>query len=463
MKKLALFLCAILAVSTFAPFVAADGVVINPNIRDRWEPVPENSQIAAINYKDGYQKMIISTNFDMQNLDEVIWVFPVPSSPQQVVIDVASEFPQFYGDDVVERSKYNLDQMISVTQLTQIYPAIFFGFTSSIRYAGTMEALKTPEGALGGTIEGVVVWDHVEKEGIAVELLTTKTSAALYNYFRMKGLNIKEGSIDTLNYYIGRDYSFVAAWVSKPQSPYPYYPAESPSMGYYPYGRQPGIMVTFPTEQIFYPLIPTSAYGSTTIPVRIYVLDYVKPELYGPIKSYARTNYYVQSYMNVPFGLENFFGNMPTKNVKYTKIEMSVPSKYFLQDLWFEKGAPMKVWYATGLYSVLSGNGWLVGVLLVLLISAVTGAITGFVFFRNPARFALIGMANIFTIIGLGIVLALTKTKQLDIGLKRRLREEGMIVVSSDTRKIYFLIAFSVLFLIVGLLVGYLIELPLIM
>jgi hypothetical protein len=500
------FLFLFFAALTLIPAgVLADGMVIDPYV-DYVKPLPENSQIAAINYQNGYQKMIISTNFDMQNVDKAVWIFPIAASPKKIVIDVTREFPNFYGYDVVAKAKNDIDTVVDATTLTQIYPIIKYLFFANIMYAGETKALaETAAGALGGTIEGVTVWDYVEKEGIATEVITTKTADALYSHLSSKGLNLREGSFDVLDDYIGDDYSFVVSWIlqtqksdrvyCKPEQRNPgicytlydpvcgsngaeysndcvacmnsnvewytkgscYQKTEYARMPYYQ--RQPGIFVTFPTDKIYYPLIPTSIYGSKKIPLRLYVLDYVEPELYDEIKSYVKTSYYLQGSINTN-NLEDFFGNMDTSNVKYTKIEMSVPSKYFVKDLWINKGAPVKVGYATAVYSFMQ-NGLVAWLLLVIFISAVTGFVTGLIIFRDPIKFTLVGLANVFTIIGVAIAIVFVKTKRVDERLRRQVKQAGMMIIASDSRKFAFVILYSIMFLIMALLIGFLLKLPL--
>jgi len=500
MKKI----IAILSILLILPLnVLADGMIIDPYV-DYPKPIYENSQIAAINYQDGLQKMIISVNFDMKDIDKAVWIFPVAADPNEVVIDIIREFPNFRGVDVVERTKYDVDNLIDTTMLTQIYP-IFWFFTGVVYRAGTMEALTTPKGAVGGTIEGVTVYEYIEKEGMATEIITTSTSSALYNHLKTKGLNLQEGSLTVLNEYIGRSYTFVVSWIlpiNESEKVYCKGPrseaiciqiydpvcgsdgleysnecvaCNNPNVQWYTkgscyktttelripyYQRQPGIFITFPTDRIYYPLVPTSFYGSKKIPVRIYVLDYVEPELYNEIKSYTTVNYYLQSYMDT-YNLEDFFGNMDKNNVRYTKIEMSVPSKYFIKDLWVDKGAPAKVAYATELYQAINYNMLLTWVLLVVLISVLTGAVTGIIIFRDPFRFALIGLANIFTIIGVVVVMAFVTTRKVDKRARNILKSSGYFVLITDMRKLYFIILFSILFLIMASLVEYVIKLPL--
>jgi hypothetical protein len=427
----------------------ADGMIIDWMPRPR--PIDENSQVAAINYQDGLQKMIISVNYNSADASKAVWIFPVAASPSRVAIDIVQQFPRFSGTDVVQKAKSDVNMLTTTSSLTQIYPVFFglFYYTRSI--GGTMMAAETTLGGIGGTISGVTVYEYIEKEGMSTEIITASNSHALYDHLRSKGLQIEDGSLDTLGYYIGKDYTFVVSWITAVQNNQNSYIPPS--------YRQPGIFITFPTDRIYFPLIPTSIYGSKTIPVRVYVLDHVIPDTYNEISSYVSTRYYVQSNMDRT-GLEDFFGNMNMENVKYTMMEMSVPSKYFVQDLWFDKGAPPKVNYAIALTGFTS-NGLLAWLIYVAAISMLTGLVLGAIFFRDPIKFALLGLANIMTIIGLAVVVAFTRTRRIDEGLRRHLRASGALVITSDTRKIYFIILFSILFLVLTFFVGYLLVLPL--
>ena len=442
MKKYTILLLSLLLMPSI---VLADGIVIPPH--DPHLPLDENSQLVAINYQNGLEKMIISVNFDMKNYNEAVWIFPVPSDPNRVVIDIIDEFPRFYGTNVISEARRSVDDVIQETSYTQIYPIFFVPVYIGGRLAAPYP--ETAKGALGGTIEGVTVYEHIEKGGISTDIVTSKTAEALYDFLQMKGINAPRGSLPVFDHYIGLDYTFVVSYISSPEQRYQYG---------YPYRRQPGIFITFPTDKIYYPLIPTSVYGSKTIPVRIYVIGHVTPELYDEIYPYSRADYYVQRYMSVG-NLVNFFGNMNMERVKYTKVELSVPSKYFTQDLWFREGAPRKVNYAMSLYNVFS-HELTMFILMTLLISAITGGITGLIIFRDFKKYAILGLSNIFSIIGLAIAVAFVKTKKVDEAFKKKLRKEGLIVITADRRKFLFVFLFSILFLIVGYIVGYLLKIP---
>jgi len=444
----------ILIILLLAPsFVLADGMIIppiNPQV-----PLDENAQIAAINYQNGLEKMIISVNFDMKDYDKAAWIFPVPAEPEKVVIDIISTFPNFYGQDVVQKAKSDIDNLVLVSSLTQIYPLFLF-LPFSYRLSATTTGMAEMNKGIGGTVEGVTVYEHIEKGGISTDIVTSRTPEALYSYLQRKGINAPIGSLPVFDYYIGKDYTFVVSYITRGGvMEYEYGYMES-----YPYRRQPGIFITFPTDRIYYPLIPSSVYGSKTIPVRIYLIGHMTPDLYSDISSYSKTDYYIQNYVSVG-DLANFFGNINTNDVKFTKVEINVPSKYFYQDLWFNDVAPRKVNYAMGVYGSISKHPFIFGIIFILIVSTITGAITGLLLFKDFKKFALLGLFNIFTIIGVAIAIAFTRTKKLDETLKRNLKKEGFVAITIDKRKFYFVLLFSVLFLIVAFLVGYIIKLPL--
>lgn len=458
MRKLIVsFVFALLVV----PIVLADGMIIYPHNND-WIPLEENNQVAAINYENGLEKMIISVNFNTENQSEAVWVFPIPADPNKVVIDVMTSFPSFYGYDPVQQAESDIDNVIDISRLTQIYP-IFFGglFTTRV-----MEIAPSFAGQGAGVEKGppsVTVYEHLEKEGITTEILTARTGEALYSYLSARGFKLQPGSIHVLDDYVGKDYTFVVSWVTYPPLVF----------NQIPYYRQPAIFITFPTDELFFPLMPTSVYGSKTIPITLYLLDFYRPKLYSSIESYTTTNYYVQYSFNVygPRYLANgiyenadfkeFFGNTKTSGRGYTRVDINVPSKYLSDDLWFEPGAPPKIGYAVSVHSFISEHMSAVTIAMILVLSALSGAVSGIILFRDVKKWSLVGLANVFSIIGLAIAVSFTKTKRFDESFTRRLRQQGAIIITADRRKIIFVILFSILFIVLGWVAGYLMKLPL--
>jgi hypothetical protein len=262
----------IFIVLLFSPlFIFADGGTIRRLPEGAWDWVDQNSQEAFINYQNGIEKLIIGVDLQKE-FSEAFWIIPVPGKPEDIKIDVVSSLPRFYGWEVTKKTEWALREPTSFL----IYPTVFPGTV--------LVSLSGARAGAGKGIEGgdVAVITHIEKAGMIAEVLTAKTNQALYDYLSEKGLKIERGAISVFNQYIGKDYSFVVSWISSEK------PEELT-------GGERGIYITFPTQKIYYPLIPTSAYGEKEIPITIRILGYVKPKIYSEIKPYLEAEYYTEA------------------------------------------------------------------------------------------------------------------------------------------------------------------------
>ncbi len=479
MKKslsfITLSLIAILAMFSFAPkSVLADGMMIKPDpYSDRWDYSGESNQQAFINYDNGLQKMIISVGFEGENSNGTVWLFPVPSEPNKVAIDVVKSLPGLSGEEISKKAKSNLDDTTKFLQMTQLYTIPFISFYGTLGTTGKgMEnALGAPQGFGRGVEQDVVVYEHLEKEGITSEIITAKTANGLYDYLKNKGLKIESGSIPVLDNYIGKEFSFVASWINSSEislsddtiksglynflfknfstnlplyavynnlkikypdvSNYDLYYSNSgiakqfqgemiaaikqnqaliSGLLDYKSSNQKGVFVTFPTKDIYFPLLPTSVYGSKTIPATIRVIGHVTPKVFQDIKSYTKTEYYVDSYASFADDLKNFY-NGQNQNIKYTKIEINAPSKFFTDDLWLKNQAPVKTFYST----FVAKHPIASAIILFILSSIIAGILAGLIIFkdlrRKPVKLGLIGLSNFLTILGLLITTVLVGTK----------------------------------------------------
>jgi len=258
--------------------VSADGGAIRPLPNGDWTWVDENSQQAFINYEQGIEKLIIAVDLEEENSD-IAWIIPFPSKPEKVEIDITSELPIFFGDDVISKAKLKFSENLKSSYYTGLLGQIWT-FPFSVIFV----SLGGARGGAGGEMASgdlVSVETHIEKAGMVAEVITAKNSQAIYNYFSQKGFNIKHGSITELNSYVEKDYSFVVSWIASGT-------ISDETRG------QRGIFVGFPTSKIYYPLILTSAYGETEIPITIRVLDHVKPEIFSEIKPYTKISYFTE-------------------------------------------------------------------------------------------------------------------------------------------------------------------------
>lgn len=496
-----------LALFLFIPkSVLADGMGLTFDpYSDRWDYSGENNQQAFINYDNGLQKMIISVGLEEENSKSVVWLFPVPSEPSKVAIDVVKSLPQLSGEEISKKAKSNLDDTTKFLQMTQIYtiPFVLFSQTLSAGTTGFDNTLSaSPQGIGKGIEPDVVVYEHLEKEGIASEIITARTASGLYDYLKNKGLKIENGSIPVLDNYIGKDYSFVASWINQPTqavteeyetiikkvlktndeliSDVPqdavemmingvekglpgireyflknprdvkgyvathayaysivieYLQKNRPDLAYKEItekrlkpkpiqtnNNQKGIFVTFPTKDIYFPLLPTSVYGSKIVPATLRIIGHVSPKVFQDIKSYTKTEYYVDNYASFADDLKNFYSGQ-NQNIKYTKIEINAPSKFFTDDLWINNQAPVKTYYST----FVAKHPIASAIILFILSSILAGILAGLIIFRDlrkkPVKLGFIGLSNFLTLLGLLITTVLVGTKNKNESVEPLLAE----------------------------------------
>jgi len=483
MKMKKIFSLIFIVLLFFPLFIFADGVTIRPFPEGTWDWVDQNSQEAFISYQNGTEKLIIGIDLQKE-FSEAFWIIPIPSKPEDVKIDIVSSLPRFYGWEVTKKTKWTLRESFPFL----IYPTVFPGIILVLSGAGA-----------GKGIEGsdVAIVTHLEKAGMVAEVLTAKTDQALYDYLSEKGLKIERGAISIFNQYIGKDYSFVVSWISSEK-------LEELT------GGERGIYITFPTSKIYYPLIPTSAYGKKEIPITIRILGYVKPEIYSEIKGYLKTEYYTKLERNfgdasfarcrsdlhelsillevyrLSFGaypisldelikkagkgteailehmkkycpsaplyqvsanrdnytlsmllgegreyfisprgsgerdvpspqeLRDFYGDKEVwkGNSQYTKITINAPSEKFAKDLWIKPGTPLRVLLTFRIADFATKYPMQTALFLVALLSFLVGGIAGKICFGKFKKYALVGLSNLLTIIGLIIVTALLKKEE---------------------------------------------------
>jgi len=449
MKKILLILTLLLLL----PTVLADGmVVVKPY--DTWHFHDEQQQLAAIDYKNGYQDMILSIDINEIKGEKAVWLFPVPAQPERTVIDVVDEIPRYYGYDIKSLADRRIREALMIMRLSQIYTFPLLG----VRYYG-----RVHEDASVATLAkqaGVIVHERVEKYGLTTELISTKDGTVLWNYLTLKGLELPETSRSVMNEYIGEDYSFVVSWISN-SSEYKNGEYEGYQVGvsgktaepikYYPNKRTIGVKITFPTDKIYFPLKPTSVYESKRVPALIYVAGHVTPELYPEIELDSEVRYF-SSYT---YG---FFNKAYSTGNDYTLIRINPPSKYLTQDLWIEDKVPTEV--KTTKFFAKYPLAY--GILAFVLASMLASLSAGLIFFRKDVsiiKLAFFGLWNFLTIIGVIIAVFFLKTKKIDEKLEQQIKEKGLVIRARDIRKLGFVILFSIFFVVLTFILEYSLKL----
>ncbi len=409
-KAYCLFLIIVFVCSFFSVYADGGMYIRRP---DGWDLHPESNQIAAINYENGYENLLLTIGFTPDSTaTQAVWIFPVPAKPSDTVIDVIDGFPSFYGKDVKKQAKDSISaSMFMTTIYTQLYllpiAAPFFLLTGAVMMQGSSIANSD---SLSKEY-GVTIHERIEKLGVTSELITASSGDGFYNYLLSKGFDMPSEAKAVYGDYIGKDYTFVVSWISNPAE-YANTVSSPDYYGYYGHSNKPdiGVSLTFPTEKMYFPMKPTSIYGSTEIPMTLYVVGHVTPTTFTEIENKIKVSYLSQTSYSPPSELNNFFNEKTSfSNFNYTKIELTTPSKYLKDDLWIENKAPANVMVA----GIIKDNSFAVSIILLIIFSMISSLIAGFIAFgkniKSKTQLALFGLANLLTVIGFIVITYFSK------------------------------------------------------
>jgi hypothetical protein len=333
-RMLLLYIIVAFLSPSFAGSALADGFVMAK--ADKLFYLGQDSQFAVIDYISGWQEMLISIRFPWEESNKTAWIFPLPSHPMAVHVDIVDGAPVFRGKDIVKEAKEDTARATS-------YFAVSYPLSVGLPWAYSLFFLSMDGGMVGGTAGlrdrylggDVTVHEHFEMYGFVVEVVSATGGAGFYNYLTDNGLEVSEGIVPQLDHYVEADYTFVVTWVSESGSDL----------------REPGLLVKFLTDEMFYPLALTSTYGSDVIPMEIFVVGYVSPKIYDEIGPYTDVTYWEgrapYSYGSAP--LSDFIDAIRSHwDDSFTHIDISAPSSAFKEDLWIKDEVPMEVHYALG-------------------------------------------------------------------------------------------------------------------
>jgi hypothetical protein len=381
---------AILLSFVFVPSVFADGglVIYDPDMLG-WELQDMDQQLCAINYENGFENMLLSVDVSDLHGEKAVWIFPVPAKPDETGIGIIKGFPRLWGYDVIDRADETMSLTFGLMRASQIY---------TIPFVAPYLGLGAGMTGIEDMQEEITIHKHIEKMGLTTKLVTAKEGNAFYSYLVSKDLDLPSDLKSILGEYIGKEYSFVVSWISDIEKFKQESTIETQS------GKiinSIGVSIIFPTGKIYFPLKPTSVYGNTKIPILIYVIGHVTPEIYPEIKKGEQVNYFVDDYYEVPEEVSSFFnGKTKIENLKYTKIKIDTFSRHLIEDLWIKDSAPAGVIFA----DLIGRHAWAGGIGFFVLSSCLASMLAGIITFRKdqPSKkeFALFGLWNFLTLIG---------------------------------------------------------------
>lgn len=399
--------------------------------RSAMRPLQPREQAAAIVQRDGVEKMVIALNFDAEDKDSALWIFPLPGTSSQTRVDIVDSFPQFWGRDPRVEAGEEINGFMEIPPATQLWPAILV--------MGVSDLLKSRSAAVGRpSVSG-----EVEKWGIHAEIISAKNVDELIAYLKEKQAGVEAEPLRAFEPYLAGGYVLVTAWMASKAEVLKSFPESQYSYQRLAGARRPALYVEFPTASAYFPLRPTAAYGDAVIPVRLYVAGYVEPRTNPALAGSLSVSYYqggLGTYSQEGHELkapEAFWNALGAGPVEYTTISYSGPARNFTDDLRFVPTHPFGMRFA-GLVLYLGNNGTdavLVLILLVAGLSYISAGLAGLYVRREWHRFAPWGLLNVLTIVGflLGVVhLALREGREF--------------------RAFRFIAAFTITFVVLGLM-----------
>ncbi len=360
------------------------GIMIEPS-NSGWSYGKDASEQAYINYENGIESLIIG--LDIQHRDTgAVLVIPIPAKADTVKADVLDKRPEFYGYDVAVEAQENLSNIRNGLMATQIYPILpmFLQMYLQMLYGiGQGGSGSVPMRGLGiAGSKGITVYQHIEKNGMIAEVLSAETSDALYNYLTQKGLVVQKDSIPVFRDYIKKDFSFTVAWIN---------PSDAS-------GSARGVLVNFPTKEIFYPLKPNAAYVGEGTTKTITIVGHVTPKIYDDIKDATEVRYFYAEGSNISRGVypEEFF--KPSGDFGFTKIVTTPKPSQLTQDLYISTWTPLHIINA----QLINMYPFTYGVFLLIILSFMATFIAVNLL-DLPGSIIKLSIASCFTIIGTSI------------------------------------------------------------
>ena len=333
--------------------VSADGMMMNllKDYSDVGEDkyVRETSQTCYIKPTLFGQEMLLTVNL-ASSMEDALWIFPVPSSPNMIKIGITDEAPSLQGVNVKESAMSIFSLTEQMLRFSQLYPILSLRARGGHTYSMGL-FLKEYDNI--GASSSVSIVQSISKYGLTTELIKADDTNSLDQYLQSVGGGLSDDNRALFQDYIGSGYSFVVS-----------FPSESESEQ-----RRVSISISFPTRRLFFPLKLTSVYGGDLIPIHIVVRGYATPRLYGKIEGRTDVEYYCRGICQ--------WENNTELGIKYTSIKIVSKASNYIDDLWMERAPPVRLLY----YDVMAHHPEGSLFLSLLIVSVLSGLITGILFF----------------------------------------------------------------------------------
>lgn len=435
-----------------ATVVFADGMTFSGNDLSYFIPITEENQHAIIAHKDGQEAMLLAVNIFLKDNEKAFWLFPVPAKPADIKTDVTDQFPTIRGWQPTFNARTVFDLLLAAQVMSQ-------------PYVWPLTCIMSSFGTAGTNLTDLSVHSVTEKFGLKIETLTAISIDSLEQHLKESGIQIDPSHLTAFSEYLTDKYSLIFVRISSKEelirqlSDYKDIHKEEE-------GRWPAVFVTFPSEQIFFPLKPTGSYRDE-IQIIVKVLDFVKNK--GKLNDGWSYNYYRQTNTDEPLPdvLQPYITEKP---LRYTNFRFYGNAADLKEDMWMVPFEPVGIKYAYMIdkFAKLGGGSVMIlgSVLLFLFQSWLCAGSAGLLFYRKWNPYALFGLWNILTLLAVYVaskprkIVPLAELQNADVEIKSfrlYLRRPN----PQETKRTFFLLTFSLLFIASSILLYVLFTLPL--
>ena len=292
-------------------FSFSDGVAYKLSERNIFEELRQYSQNAVIFHKDDTQKMFISIDTNIENIDEMLWIFPIKAEESQVKIEVADKFPFFSGKkvkgehEIFDFSKKRIDSLFEIYKFLDLNLDIPFFRILLASQLGTMGA----SGKSDMSSSYIRPYSTKQKDGIRLFQKTILSEQELMDFIKFTFKEFDEKNIKAFKPYLNKNYTLIFCFIEDLKK----FREKFDNKDY-----SPAIYTEFPQKEIFYPMQATMEY-EREFPVNIIIS--------------GDANFKDE---NNVFELESEEEKYKTKNLRFFyktykvwNISENIPEKYF--------------------------------------------------------------------------------------------------------------------------------------
>ncbi len=407
----------------FLPFFAFGGGVVLNEDGGEYNVGASPRYSAFVTYEERVQKMEVSV--ETENVeDDLLWIIPVPASPENVSVEISSGDVRVSGKDLKIEGGKDLEWIEGVLQKSQLW---WFGYLDL--FVKELEEVILRPLPFEDVSEFVNVHRHLGEEGMKTEVVSAENIEYLLSYFEEEGLKIDTETVSFLEEYTGSDFSFVVSQMEVPDGLEEELREEKKILK----SIKRGVMIEFPTEEVSYPLSMARLYGEEKALFVLNIERHVSPGIFSEIEENTVVSYYTERNVVLEKEHREFLGEVE-KYGGFTRIRISTDSGNLVQDLEVSRRTPLWVLF----YSSVNNYPWAFYIFFSLLFSFIAGAVAGVAVsskernIRGALKWGKIGVFNLLTIVGIIVRVGFEKM------------EKGRV------QKPLFIILFSLIFILLS-------------